>query len=83
MKKEHPLVQAARMMDHLRPASTGRYEFIALDGHLWLQKKDHRQKAHRVIYDITAHQINNGLTPAEWGCLESRILTAGREGILK
>lgn len=83
MKPEHPLVTAARLMDLKRLADSGTYEFYPDNLRLALRRCNSKQPPVRVIYKVTAHQINNGLTSSQWSDLDIMIRSAMKARLLK
>ena len=82
MRKEHPLITVARILDARRPVDRGAYILYAKDKKIRLCKEQNKPNGYRTILRLISRDINDGLTMAVWDRADARIRKLRKEGIL-
>lgn len=82
MKKEHPLIQVARVLDAKRPAPSGSYTLYVDNKKIGLYESRLVPKSCPILARLNARGINNGLTSKTWQAIEDRIQILRKRGLL-
>ncbi len=79
MRKEHPLIQVARILDAKRPAPRGSYLLYVDNKKIGLYESRLVPLNCPRIITLYSRDINNGLTSQTWQQIEDRIRILRKE----
>lgn len=82
MKKEHPLIRVARILDAKRPAPSGTYTLYALNKKIGLYDGRLLPENAERFATLDSQDINTGLTSRHWDQIDSSIRILRKRGIL-
>lgn len=82
MRFEHPLIQASRLMDNVRPIASGMYILHAVKQKLVLEKRETFNQPPGHITTLTSVEINLGPTGLKWDLIDHKIRKLRKEGLL-